>query len=299
MNLADCIEQFLAFIKHQRQLSLHTIDSYNFALELFADHLTQHNIADVTKIDSFTIRRFIAHLRHQNLTAKSIAQRISALRSFFTYLANQQIIKINPAKGIRTPKPSKTLPKTIEVDDVVDFLDRMPSDSWVAIRDKAIMELFYSSGIRLGELQGIALDDIQIAEQQLRVTGKGSKTRIVPLGEKACAALRDWLVARANCAATSQQLFITKTGGALKHRSIQARLEYWGKALGLPVRLHPHKLRHSCASHFLESSSDLRAVQELLGHADLATTQVYTHLDFQHLAKVYDAAHPRAKKSKS
>lgn len=296
MLLSQACEKFLKFITNERQLSKHTRDSYAATISDFILFFEERHLVQVNQISGHSIRQYLADMRRKGLSPTSMSQRLSALRSCFNYLAQNRLIDINPVKGIRAPKSAKLLPKTLEVDDVTSLLDKMPDDNFLAARDKAIMELFYTAGIRLSELQAIQLHDLNLSDQQLRVIGKGNKTRIVPLGRKACDAIEHWFSFRNFVVEDNASLFVTEKGATLKHRSIQARLEYWGKYLGVSSRLHPHKLRHSCASHFLESSSDLRAVQELLGHADLSTTQVYTHLDFQHLAKVYDAAHPRAKK---
>ncbi len=275
------------------------MQSYQSTLLHFVGFLAQKSIERLSDISHHTIRAYSAQLHRQGLAAKSIAQKLSALRVWFDYLAAQHQIDNNPAKGVKGPKIGKRLPQTLEVDEVTHFLDQIPNDTFVACRDKCMLELFYSSGVRLSELQGLKLKDIDLKDATARVLGKGQKSRIVPIGRKAIAALQDWLKQRAAYAESIEALFITEQGKPLMQRSIQARLSYWGKALGLSSRLHPHKLRHSCASHFLESASDLRAVQELLGHANLSTTQIYTHLDFQHLAQVYDAAHPRARTKKS
>jgi integrase/recombinase XerC len=289
--------EFLTFIETEKQLSAKTCESYGTTLWHFTDYLTTQSVDRWSQVSHFTLRNYIATLHRQGLGSKSIAQKLSALRSFFNFLCRRGELSVNPAKGLRGPKLEKRLPKVLDVDEVSHFLNTLEGDDLLAARDRAMMELFYSSGIRLSELQNLSLNDLDLNDATLRVTGKGNKTRLVPIGKMAMAALQDWLRHR-SCisSADSDALFLTQQGTPLKARSIQARLAHWGKKLGLSSRLHPHKLRHSCASHFLESSSDLRAVQELLGHANLSTTQVYTHLDFQHLAKVYDAAHPRARK---
>ena len=203
----------------------------------------------------------------------------------------------NPAVGIRAPKASRRLPKTLDVDQTARLLDWDSSDP-LAIRDRAIMELLYSSGLRLSELLHLEVTDLDLKDATVRVTGKGRKTRVVPVGRHARHALQQWLQIRATLAPLASALFLNRRGTRLAPRTVQQRLQQWGSKRGLPMRLHPHMLRHSCASHVLESSSDLRAVQELLGHSDIATTQIYTHLDFQHLARIYDDAHPRARKKK-
>lgn len=213
---------------------------------------------------------------------------------------SQKIIKTNPALGLRGPKKPKRLPKNIDVDSLNHFIDSLPESEPIEIRDKAMIELLYSAGIRLSELSSMNLDSINFNDQTLRVLGKGRKIREVPFGTAASKLLRKWIKNRVSFIKDPNEkaLFLSNRGQRLGNRSIQQRLNYWGKRQGLTDVLHPHKLRHSCATHVLESSSDLRAVQELLGHASISTTQIYTHLDFQHLAKTYDAAHPRARKNK-
>jgi integrase/recombinase XerC len=295
---SQAVNDFLTFIQKQRQLSDKTWQSYQATLEAFMCYLEKFSIEQWRQCSHLHIRGFVAELYKRQLKPKSIAQKLSAIRSLFKYLAHKQLVSQDPTFGITAPKAEKRLPKTIEVDEVTNFLDSMPTQSFIQARDKAIMELLYSSGIRLSELQQLSLDEIDLTAASARVTGKGNKTRIVPIGSKAQAAINNWLQQRKLVDNLDHDaLFVTQQGKRMSNRSIQARLAYWGKVSGLKSRLHPHKLRHSCASHFLQSSSDLRAVQELLGHADIATTQIYTHLDFQHLASVYDKAHPRAKKS--
>ncbi len=291
------IDEFLQYIESEKQLSPKTVESYHVTLSEFYLYRKSQSVESWQKVSHHLMRHFVATMHRKGLSAKSIAQKLSALRSFFNYLCRIQLIKINPLKGIRGPKVEKRLPKVMDVDEISGFLNNLNADDFIGARDRAIMELFYSSGIRLSELQNLLITDIDFKDATVRVTGKGNKTRLAPIGRAAINAINDWLKQRNPVTEVEElALFVTQKGKSLKTRSIQARLEFWGKKLGLSSRLYPHKLRHSCASHFLESSSDLRAVQELLGHANLSTTQVYTHLDFQHLAKVYDAAHPRARK---
>jgi len=218
------------------------------------------------------------------------------VRSFFGYLVREGVAASNPAVDIRAPKAAKRLPGTLDVDQIAQLL-QIPGDDALAVRDRAIIELFYSSGLRLAELVGLALTDIDLADRTVRVLGKGAKTRIVPVGRKACEAIRAWLKERATLANIDETaLFVGRNGDRLKPRAIQLRVAQWARRAGLPARVYPHLFRHSFATHLLESSKDLRGVQELLGHADISTTQVYTHLDFAHLARTYDASHPRAKR---
>ncbi|WP_144392617.1 tyrosine recombinase XerC [Pleionea sediminis] len=297
MLLSDGYQSYLEFITYERMLSEKTVASYQRAINQFLSYLKKQNIINCDQVSVFWVRRYLAEMHYSKLKSRSIAQKISSLRNWFQFLAQKNIVPANPFNGIKTPKLEKHLPKTLEVDEINVLLDKMPSDDFLSCRDKTIMELFYSSGIRLSELQAVQFNDLSISDSSIRVTGKGSKTRIVPIGSKALKLIKKWLTFRKSYTDEDETaLFITESGLPLKHRSIQSRIAEWGIKLGATSRLHPHKFRHSCASHFLESSSDLRAVQELLGHADLSTTQIYTHLDFQHLARVYDSAHPRAKK---
>jgi integrase/recombinase XerC len=242
------------------------------------------------------VRLFAARSHAAGLNPRSVQRRLSAVRGFFNYLMREHVVGANPAIDVRAPKAAKRLPGTLDVDQINTLLDIPPEDG-LAVRDRAIMELFYSSGLRLDELVGLDLTSIDLADRTVRVLGKGSKTRIVPVGRKAIEALRAWLRERATMAGVDETALFTGKGGArLKHRAVQLRIAYWARRKGLPAHVHPHLFRHSFATHLLESSKDLRGVQELLGHADISTTQVYTHLDFAHLARTYDASHPRAKR---
>jgi integrase/recombinase XerC len=230
------------------------------------------------------------------LSPRSVQRRLSATRGVFHYLMREGVLKSNPAVDIRAPKAAKRLPGTLDVDQLNHLLD-IPAEDALAVRDRAIMELFYSSGLRLDELVGLDLASLHLADRMVRVLGKGAKTRIVPVGRKAIEAIREWLKLRGGIASTEETaMFVGRNGTRLKHRAIQLRIAYWAKRKGLPSRVYPHLFRHSFATHLLESSKDLRGVQELLGHADISTTQIYTHLDFAHLARTYDASHPRAKR---
>jgi len=242
------------------------------------------------------IRGFIAKSFRSGLSGTSIQRNLAAIRALYRWLQREGFAQNNPADGIRPPKSKKKLPKVLDVDEIARLLE-LPGDTPLVVRDRAIMELFYSSGLRLAELANLRWSDLSLRAGLVRVTGKGNKTREVPVGRKAQEALSDWRQHWSKLADPDVlQIFVSQRGGALSVRSIQARLSHWSKKQGIWKRVHPHMLRHSFASHLLESSGELRAVQELLGHADISTTQIYTHLDFQHLAKVYDQAHPRAKK---
>jgi integrase/recombinase XerC len=243
------------------------------------------------------VRQYISSLHHQDLSGRSMQRVLSAIRSLYRFLIREGLADNNPAQVVQAPKSEKRLPSTLDVDQVNSLLNITAEKGPLAIRDKAMMELFYSSGLRLAELAGLNLRDIDFADQLVYVTGKGNKRRTVPIGNVAIQAINHWLAIRSELGFLEQNaLFISQQGRRLGVRSIQKRLQHWGKQQGVSEHVHPHRLRHAFASHMLESSGDLRAVQELLGHADISTTQIYTHVDFQHLAKVYDSAHPRARK---
>ena len=294
--LQETIKQFLEHLKSERQLSPLTIQHYQRDLTQLESYCQDQSISNWQQIDSHHIRSFVGQLHRRGSGARSLQRLLSACRTFFNYLMREQLITNNPATSIKAPKVGRSLPKTLNADEVSQLLE-IPTDDAIAQRDLAMMELMYSSGLRLAELAALDIDSINFDSQLVEVTGKGRKQRVVPVGRLAIKALRNWLKLRPDwCIAdTGQALFISQRGKRLGTRSIQSRMAHWGKQQGLGARLHPHKLRHSFATHVLESSGDIRAVQEMLGHANLATTQVYTHLDFQHLAKVYDAAHPRSK----
>jgi integrase/recombinase XerC len=240
----------------------------------------------------------VAKRHRQEISGKTIQRELSSLRSLFNYLLREGLTENNPAQGIKAPKVKRKLPATLDIDQLSSLLD-VTDDNPLSLRDLAILELLYSSGLRLAELVSINLQDIDLKSAQLEVTGKGSKTRQVPIGRKAIEALQQWIKVRGNVAKPEEQaLFVSKLGKRIHPRTIQQRLKEWALKHGASRSIHPHLLRHSFASHMLESSGDLRAVQELLGHADISTTQIYTHLDFQHLANVYDKAHPRARRKK-
>ena len=296
------IDDFLHHLEIERRLSPHTLSNYRRDLLAAARFFEQHKIFNWPQVDTHHLRAFVAAQHRGGLGGRSLQRRLSALRSFYRYLLREGVVGANPAAGLRAPKAARRLPKTLDVDQVSRLLSEPEggeSEPALAARDRAIMELLYSSGLRLAELVRLDLADLDLKDHTVTVTGKGRKSRIVPVGRLARAALDEWRALRGPLAALDENaLFVSRRGRRLSARAVQQRLRLWGVKQGLDGRLHPHMLRHSCASHVLESSGDLRAVQELLGHADIATTQIYTHLDFQHLAKVYDKAHPRAKKKK-
>lgn len=284
---------YLEHLSNERRLSRYTLE--NYARDIAA-LLQLSGDTPLEQLQAHQVRRHVAQLHSRGLGGKTLARMLSAWRGFFHYLARDHGYTQNPCVGIRPPKSAKRLPHALSPDEAGRLMEIRPGDS-LAVRDKAIMELLYSSGLRLAELIGLAEDDVNFHDATVRVTGKGSKTRIIPVGSHALTALKTWLTARGELARPAEKaLFVGRDGAALGPRAVQARLKRWALKLGLADRVHPHALRHSFASHLLQSSGDLRAVQEMLGHASISTTQVYTHLDFQHLAKAYDQAHPRAKR---
>lgn len=298
MALLREIDEFIDYLQSVKRLSPHTLSGYRRDLSSFATFCEQQKLGSLD-IDGGHIRQFVGRQRAGGLAASSLQRQLSSLRSFYQHRIRHFGHKINPAKGISAAQRGRKLPKTLEVDLVSQLLN-FPGDDWIDRRDRAIMELFYSSGLRLDELQQLNLIGVDFNEALVHVTGKGGKQRSLPVGALAIKALQQWLAVRANIKqADPAALFLSQRGGRLSHRSIQQRLAFRAKQQGLASTVHPHMLRHSFASHLLESSSDLRGVQELLGHANLSTTQIYTHLDFQHLAKVYDQSHPRAARKKN
>tara|TARA_B100001013_G_C24569121_1_gene425808 strand:+ start:58 stop:951 length:894 start_codon:yes stop_codon:yes gene_type:complete len=291
------LDSFLSNLKIARQLSPNTVTSYKRDLTRFFSFLKKEkNSWD--EIHDHQVREFINSERRRGLSPRSLKRVLSSIRSFFNFLADEEIISSNPTLTITTPKSTQLLPKALDVDLVKKLLDFKPQGD-LEIRDKAMVELIYSSGLRLSELCGLNLESISIKEKSCRVKGKGNKVRDLPIGEKAIQALRDWLLIRNKMKIEeTKALFLNKNGKRLSTRSVQLRVDRLGKKRGLSA-VNPHMLRHSFASHVLESSGDLRAVQEMLGHVNIGTTQIYTKLDFQHLSKVYDEAHPRAKSKKN
>jgi len=291
------IDSFLSHLEVVRHLSPHTISSYRRDLDSFFTFLKEKNDS-WEEVQDHQVRGFVAQERRRGLSARSIQRGLSSIRSFFNYLLDEEVVETNPAANISSPKPTQLLPKALDTDLVKRLLDFKPQGD-IEIRDKAMVELLYSSGLRLSELCGLNVDSVSVKERSCRVVGKGNKTRDLPVGEKAIQSLRDWLLVRKNISSDANKaLFLNKNGKRISTRSVQLRLERLSKKRGLPM-VNPHMLRHSFASHILESSGDLRAVQEMLGHSDIGTTQIYTKLDFQHLSKVYDEAHPRAKSEKT
>jgi len=289
-------EDYLASLKHQRRLAPATLQNYRRALGML---LALREGRPLGALEPTEVRRAIALLHAKGLSPRTLALVLSAWRGWFRWLARHRGFSANPVLGIRAPKAARPLPKALSVEATQRLLQADGGSSLLAQRDRAMFELLYSSGLRLAELVSLNVDDgrLDLRQGEVTVTGKGSKTRTVPIGAKAREALGAWLSVRAQLAQASEQaLFVGARGARISRAVVGARLASWARKCGLPEHVHPHMLRHSFATHMLQSSQDLRAVQEMLGHASISTTQVYTHLDFQALAKVYDAAHPRARK---
>ncbi len=293
---AQSLADFLRQLGLERNLSPHTVVNYGRDLAALAAWCDQQGLDEWRQLDQGHVRAFAARSHAGGLSPRSVQRRLSALRSFFRFLQREGATEVNPGADVRAPKSRKRLPRALDADQMAQLLEA-PAEGALGRRDRAIMELLYSSGLRLAELVGLDLPALDLADRTVRVTGKGRKTRIVPVGGKAVEALRAWIKERTGLAKPDElAVFVGRNGRRLGARSIQLRLAQLGVRHGLPAKLHPHLFRHSFATHLLESSQDLRGVQELLGHADISTTQVYTHLDFQHLAGVYDQAHPRARR---
>ena len=292
------VEAFLRFLRVERQLSPHTIESYQHQLTAIIEIVAPAGLRDWRQLDATQVRMITARSKRKGLEAASLALRLSALRSFIDWQVSQGVMSVNPAKGISAPKQARHLPKNLDVDDVNRLLDIDASDP-LAVRDRTMLEVMYGAGLRLSELVGLDCRHMNMASGEVWVMGKGSKERKLPIGRTAIHWLEQWLPLREIYDPVDDAVFVSKLGKRISVRSVQKRFAEWGVKQGVTSHINPHKLRHSFATHMLESSGDLRAVQELLGHANLTTTQIYTHLDFQHLAKVYDAAHPRAKRGKS
>ncbi|MBE0510157.1 MAG: tyrosine recombinase XerC [Chromatiales bacterium] len=292
------LQEYLQHLRLQRRLSTHTVSNYRRDLQQLQTWCDSQGLQLWAELDSHGVRAYVANRHRQGLGGRSLQRQLSSLRGFYDYLIHEGLLGHNPGHDIPAPRREKTLPKAMDVDQTARLLE-LDDASVLGLRDKAILELFYSSGLRLAELVSLDTDSIDTLDKTVRVIGKGSKSRVVPVGRQALTALAAWQQVRPQLAAADQRaLFVSSRGGRLSPRSIQQRISQWALRQGLPLHVHPHMLRHSFASHILESSGDLRAVQELLGHADIGTTQIYTHLDFQHLARVYDQAHPRAKRRK-
>ena len=292
----DQLDAYLEHLRRERQVSPHTLDGYRRDLLKVLALCEKHTLAHWTDLDGRSLRSFVARLHAQGQSSRSLARLLSAVRGLYQYLNREGLCRHDPATGLSPPKGERRLPRTLDADRTLQLLDGAVEDDFIARRDQAMLELFYSSGLRLSELVGLDLSGLDLPGGLVRVLGKGNKTRELPVGSKAREALQAWLELRLLSNPGDGAVFVSQQGRRLGARAVQLRVRQAGvRELG--QNLHPHMLRHSFASHMLESSQDLRAVQELLGHADISTTQIYTHLDFQHLATVYDQAHPRAKRS--
>ena len=291
------LDAYCIHLRSERQVSPHTLEAYRRDLNKVLAFCAKESIPDWPALDIRRMRQLVSRLHQQGQSSRSIARLLSAVRGLYHYLNREGLCDHDPANGLAPPKGERRLPKTLDTDRALQLLEGGVEDDFLALRDQAILELFYSSGLRLSELTGLNLEQLDLADGLVEVLGKGSKTRVLPVGKKAREALQAWLAVRVLANPKDDAAFVSQRGTRLGPRAIQMRVKAAGER-ELGQNLHPHMLRHSFASHLLESSQDLRAVQELLGHADIKTTQIYTHLDFQHLASVYDSAHPRAKRSK-
>ena len=298
MDNNSYINNYVEFIKFEKRLSVLTIKNYFRDITLLKKQWPEKEFKSYTVED---IRRSVSKLHQQGINGKSLSRMLSSWRGFFDFLNHRYKFDLNPVIGIKAPKSKKSLPQTLSIDQVIKLIN-VTDNSFLGIRDRAVLELFYSSGLRLSELVNIKIQDVNINDSTATIFGKGNKSRIVPIGEYAIKALKNWLAIRNNMEGLTIEnnfIFLSEKAKPLGARSIQYRLKHWAIKQGIPENIHPHLLRHSFASHILQSSQDLRAVQEWLGHACISTTQIYTHLDYQHLSKIYDGAHPRAKKNNS
>lgn len=293
-SLSAPIEAFLRYLEVERRMSPHTLGNYRRDLLALAAWMDGEGHADWARLPQEALRRFVAAEHRRGLSGRSLQRRLSAVRSFYRHLNRRSLSELNPAAGLRAPKAPRKLPEVLDPDETARLVE-VPTEGALGRRDRALLELFYSSGLRLSELCGLRWGALDLAEALVRVDGKGGKTRLVPVGRHAREALAAWRE-ESRPAGMESPVFPGRSGGPITPRAVQLRLKRLAQRQGVWKNVYPHLLRHSFASHLLESSGDLRGVQELLGHADIATTQVYTHLDFQHLARVYDAAHPRARR---
>jgi len=294
----QAISVYCEYLNVEKRYSPHTVSNYRRDLNAVASDLKKRDVADWSAVSSYELRTVISRQHAQGLSGRSLARRLSAVRSLYKYLIRHKHVEANPVVDVPAPKDQKRLPETLQIEDI-QRLFALDGDDILLLRDRALFELMYSSGLRLAEVVQLDIDSIDMQSGMVTVIGKGSKTRNLPVGEAALDAVRDWKSRRSELqmgAAIDKALFISNRGSRLSPRSVQQRLKTMAARTGISHNLYPHLLRHSFASHLLESSGDLRAVQELLGHVDINTTQVYTHLDFQHLARVYESAHPRATK---
>jgi len=296
--VSEDLDQFIQTLRSEKYYSPHTCSNYRRDLERFRAFLAKRQIDGWPQVDYNHVSAFAAERHRHGRKSRTIQRELSSIRSFFQYLIRHGRVAQNPAREVQAPRAGRPLPKTCDAETIDRLLQVRDASDGLQVRDSAIFELIYSSGLRLAELVDIDLDDIDLAQRRLVVTGKGSKTRQLPIGSKAVGAVERWLKRRPEYCRDAQEsaLFLSRRGSRISPRNVQSRLELLIRRQALEQHLSPHMLRHSFATHLLESSSDLRAVQELLGHVNIATTQIYTHLDFQHLAQVYDKAHPRARR---
>ncbi len=291
----DWIDKFIRHLEYERRLSKLTCKHYRRDLNALSEYCDSIDLKKWDQVDDDHLRSVSAGWFRRGLAPRSIQRRLSAIRMFFRFLLREKHVKKNPVQTVRAPKAGKRLPENLDADRMAKLLD-IPGEGPLVARDRAVLELLYSSGLRLAELTDLNIGDVDMADCTVRVTGKGNKDRIVPVGRHAITALRQWHTERGLLAALGEKaLFVSNRGSRLSQRSVQARVDHWAKRQGINTKVYPHLFRHSFASHLLESSHDLRAVQELLGHSNISTTQIYTHLDFQHLAQIYDKTHPRAR----
>lgn len=296
MTDSGWIDRFIRHLEFERRLSPLTCKNYRRDLDTLSAFCDQSGIDGWGDLDDGHIRAYSAACFRKGLSARSIQRRLSAARTFFRYLMREKLVARNPITSVTAPKGKKRLPGNLDADRMARLLD-IPGDGALVDRDRAILELLYSSGLRLSELTDLDCGDVDMHDQTVRVTGKGNKDRIVPVGRHALKALTAWQKSRPGLAGAEETaLFVSNRGTRISTRSVQARVSHWARRQGIDTNVYPHLFRHSFATHLLESSHDLRGVQELLGHANISTTQVYTHLDFQHLAQIYDRTHPRARK---
>nr|WP_113866010.1 tyrosine recombinase XerC [Brenneria salicis]NMN90171.1 integrase/recombinase XerC [Brenneria salicis ATCC 15712 = DSM 30166]RBP63207.1 tyrosine recombinase XerC subunit [Brenneria salicis ATCC 15712 = DSM 30166]RLM30896.1 tyrosine recombinase XerC [Brenneria salicis ATCC 15712 = DSM 30166] len=296
--LQSGVDDFLRYLKVERQLSPLTQISYARQLAAIITMVSAAGVTDWKKLDAAGVRAVVSRSKRDGLHAASLALRLSALRSFLDWMVSRGALGANPAKGVSTPRAGRHLPKNMDVDEIDRLLDIDLNDP-LAVRDRAMLEVMYGAGLRLAELVGMDCQHVNLDTGEVWVVGKGSKERKLPIGKMAVTWLEQWLAQRELFGPQDDAIFVSNQGRRISMRNVQKRFAEWGVKQGISSHVHPHKLRHSFATHMLESSGDLRAVQELLGHANLSTTQIYTHLDFQHLASVYDDAHPRAKRGKT
>ena len=294
-EIAAGTERFLQHLAVERQASPHTLSNYRRDLQSWQAFCMEQNLDNPDAVQFVHVQQFMAQEHRRGLAPKSIQRRLSALRSLFKYLMKQGQLKHNPSAGMRAPKAPRKLPQVLDVDEAVRLVE-LPTDGELGLRDRAMLELLYSSGLRVSELCSLTWRNLDLDDSLVTVLGKGGKTRVVPVGSHAVNALKAWQ--QQSASALHAPVFPGRGGAVISTRAVQLRLRQLAQQQGIWKRVYPHLLRHSFASHMLESSGNLRGVQELLGHADIATTQIYTHLDFQRLATVYDAAHPRAKRKK-